>query len=32
MTGATMTNDYCVKGNQLTLHEPGAGSVTLSRN
>jgi len=32
MTGATMTNDYCVKGNRLTLHEPGTGSVTLSRN
>lgn len=31
-TGATMTNDYCVKGNQLTLHESGTGSVTLSRN
>lgn len=30
--GATMAHDFCVKDNQLTLHEPGTGSVTLSRS
>lgn len=30
--GATGVDNYCVQGNQLTLHEPGIGSLVLSRN
>jgi len=30
-TNATTTLDFCVKGSELTLHSPGRGSMTLSR-